>query len=84
MDNQTMRYKYNNIEEHLNDWLNNPTKHGLPRKNTKDGDLYYWYPRSDNNSVARFFAYSDGADLYCYGVPSYSNSRLGVRAARAK
>ncbi len=60
-------------------WLDNPTSQGLPRKDVKKGDLYYYAPMSDNNSVVRFFAYSDGSWLNCDGNPSYSVSALGVR-----
>ena len=67
----------------LEDYLDNShTKQGLPNKKIKSGNLYYWYPRSDNNSVARFCAGSGGADLDCVRVPSYRYSALGVRAVR--
>src|SRR3989344_5507381 len=52
------------------DYLNNHTIQGLPKNNIKKGDLYYWFPRDDNNSVARFYANSDRADLYCSRNPS--------------
>ncbi len=60
----------------LEDWLNNPTKQGLPRKNCKKGDLYYWKP--ENGRVARFDANSDGALLDCDWGPSGGDSSLGV------
>ncbi|MBU2053165.1 MAG: hypothetical protein KJ721_02905 [Nanoarchaeota archaeon] len=66
----------------LEDWLENPTAQGFPRKNIKEGSLYYRAPISDNNSVARFDADSDGAYLYCYRYPSGRYSGLGVRAVR--
>mgnify|MGYP001591435756 FL=1 len=67
----------------LDDWLNfSHTKQGLPKKSIKEGNLYYWHPRSDNNSVAGFGVGSDGADLYCYRYPASSDSSLGVRAVR--
>jgi len=47
--------------------LNNPTSQGFPSKNAQSGDLYYWYPRSDNDSVARFIANSDRAILDAAG-----------------
>jgi len=63
----------------LDDYINNNfTDQGLPSKNVKSGDLYYWNPRSDNNSVARFSADSDRANLYCNRIPSYTYSALGV------
>ncbi len=64
----------------LDNWLSNPTKHGLPRENIKEGKLYYWSP--ENGRVARFVADSDWAGLDCYGVPDYSYASLGVRACR--
>jgi hypothetical protein len=68
----------------LEDYLdNNHTSQGLPSKNVKSGDLYYWCPRSDNNSVAGFDAGSGGAILRCgRWVPSGRDSNLGVRAVR--
>jgi hypothetical protein len=65
------------LEDYLN---NNHTSQGFPNKNVKSGDLYYWYPKSDNNSVARFVADSDGAVLDCGRDPSNGNSSLGVMA----
>ncbi len=62
-------------------WLKNATKQGLPPKNNSSGDLYYWCPDKDNNSVARFVADSDGAGLYCDGNPTFTDSSLGVRLA---
>ena len=59
----------------------NHTSQGLPNKKVKSGDLYYWNPRSDNNSVARFVAVSDRALLYCV-VPSDRDSVLGVFAVK--
>ncbi|MCR4327889.1 MAG: hypothetical protein NUV46_04905 [Nanoarchaeota archaeon] len=60
----------------------NHTRQGLPTKEVKSGDLYYYFPRSDNNPVARFFANSDGAGLGCSGSPSDNLPRLGVRAVK--
>ncbi len=55
-------------------------KQGLP---TKEGnDLSYWFPWSDNNSVAWFDAGSDRAGLVCFGSPRGSYSGLGVRRAK--
>jgi len=58
------------------------TKQGLPNKKVKSGSLYYQYPRSDNNSVARFDALSGRAPLSCGRDPSNWASGLGVRAVR--
>ncbi|MBU3906790.1 MAG: hypothetical protein KKA64_00910 [Nanoarchaeota archaeon] len=63
-------------------WIDNATEQGMPRANIKKGQLYYWAPNLDNNSVSRFDANSDRADLYCYRDPSDSYSHLGVRAVR--
>src|SRR3989339_952523 len=64
------------------DWLKNANQHGLPRANAKAGNLYYFAPVKGR--VARFYANSVGAYLGCGWDPSYSNSDLGVRAARKK
>ena len=61
-------------------WLKNPTSQGLPSQQTPDGSLYYWHP--GNGTVARLDAVAGGVVLYCYGGPQYSDSGLGVRAAK--
>src|SRR3989344_2598729 len=66
----------------IGDWLSNPIRQGLPRANIQDGSLYYLYPRSDNNSVARFDAGSGRAYLDCYWNQQDSYASLGVRASR--
>jgi hypothetical protein len=67
----------------LEDFLdNNHTSQGLPNKKIQSGDLYYWHPRGDNNSVARFSTGSSGADLDCSKGPSIDVFALGVRAVR--
>ena len=63
-------------------WLKNATSHGLPLSHCPDGALYYWPP--GNDTVAGFGADSGGAVLNCDGDPTYSDSSLGVREARAK
>ena len=68
-----------NLEDYINKYH---TKQGLPTKKTKSGEMYYWYPRSDNNSVARFSTVENRASLVCNGNPSYRNSNLGVRACK--
>ena len=65
----------------LEDWLKNATFQGLSHKNIQDGDLYYWFPRSGNNSVAWFGADADRVDLGCDGNPQSSSVGLGVRRA---
>ena len=64
----------------LDSWLENPTNHGLPRKNVKKGNLYYWHPR--NGIVARFDADSDRTGLFCDRFPSDRVAYLGVRAVK--
>ena len=70
----------------LEDWINgkNISSQGLPNKNISSGNLYYWYPRSDNNSVARFGAFDGRTLLGCCRDPSYADSGLGVRAVKEK
>jgi len=58
--------------------LKNHTSQGLPNKNVKSGDFYYWFPKSDNNSVAWFVAYSGRADLNWGRSPSVTYASLGV------
>ncbi len=67
----------------LEDWLDSShTIQGFPSKSCKEGSLYYWYSRSNNNSVSRFGVDSDSADLSCGRYPSGMYSVLGVREAR--
>ena len=66
----------------LDSWIESPTKQGFPSNKTNSGNLYYWAPMSDNNSVGRFSAGSGGAGLYCGRDPSGGVSVLGVRAAK--
>ena len=60
--------------------LNSFNRQGLPTR--KGNDFDYYFPRSDNNSVAWFRASSDRAFLDCDWNPGGSYSSLGVRAAR--
>lgn len=64
----------------LDDWLDSDAKHGLPKSNINQGELYYWAPK--DGKVSRFFASSVRAYLSCSGDRSYANSGLGVRACR--
>ena len=68
----------------LESLLTNSTAQGLPKKSTKDGDLYYWAPMDDNNSVAWFDANSVRAYLGCGRNPSDGGSGLGARAVRCE
>ena len=79
-DNTLMKYRIFRIS--LKDWLNNPTKQGLPRKDVKARGLCYWPPIDDR--VAEFDAYSDRADLSCNEVHFDSAPWLGVRPAKIK
>jgi hypothetical protein len=60
--------------------LSSFNKQGLPTK--KGNSFDYWFPRSDNNSVARFGAISGRAGLVCFRNPSDSVGGLGVRRAK--
>lgn len=80
--NTLMRDKTPRIS--LESWLEDSTKQGLPKNVVKSGDLYYWAPDKDNNSVARFDADFGGAGLSCFRNPSGGNANLGVRAARKR
>ena len=61
-------------------YLNSPTKQGLPKSETPEGEFYFWYPR--DNRVARFDANSGFAGLGCYDGSHYCDVSLGVRAAK--
>jgi len=60
----------------------NHTPQRLVSKNVPSGNFNFYYPRSDNNSVAGFDASSVRADLYCIRDPSYRDSDLGVRSVK--
>ncbi|HJX50474.1 MAG TPA: hypothetical protein VJ438_03360 [Candidatus Nanoarchaeia archaeon] len=64
----------------LDSWIENPTNQGLPKRNAKEGDLYFWAPKS--GAVAGFVAIGVRADLDCVGDPTIRNSILGVRAVK--
>ena len=64
----------------LDSWLDNPTKQGLPKKEVKNGNLHFFYPR--DSSVAAFFAGGVRSGLDCYWDPACGYSDLGVRAVR--
>jgi len=63
----------------LDQWIQNPTRQGLPRKSSEKGDLYYWCPDKDNNSVARFYADDGRTGLNCVGYRDLRGSDRGVR-----
>ena len=64
----------------LDEWISGSkiTNQGLPNSKIAKGELYYWSPR--DKFVARFYAYSDWADLYCNRDPSDALPELGVYA----
>ena len=62
----------------LDSWLENPTNQGLPRKDVKKGNLYFYHPTND--AVARVGAVDDVAYLGCDGGLDNGFSSLGVRA----
>jgi hypothetical protein len=77
LDECLMEYRTPGIN--LEQWIQNPTIQGLPKKDSKKGDLYYWSPNQDNDSVARFDAGVDGVLLGCDRNRSYRYSGRGVR-----
>ena len=60
--------------------LENCNSQGLPIKESKNHEIYYFPPR--DSSVAWFWANSDRVDLDCIGNAGGSNSDLGVRPAK--
>ncbi|MBI4095234.1 MAG: hypothetical protein HY438_00060 [DPANN group archaeon] len=60
-------------------WLKGANQWGLPRQGIAKGSLYYRFPLSDNNSVARFGTVAGGVGLYCGRSPRGSGASLGVR-----
>ena len=60
------------------------TAQGFPTKKVEEGNLHYWNPRDDNNSVAGFNALSVGRYLACGRDPSYRYSDIGVRVAKQR
>jgi hypothetical protein len=60
----------------LEDWLDNPTKQGMPRADAQDGNLYYGNPRKD--CVAGLYVCSGRLSLGCDWDPSGRNVSLGV------
>ena len=65
----------------LEKWLKEANTQGLPKSEIENGNLYYWAPVSGR--VARFYADSDRASLYCNRSPDDSYSGLGVRGIKA-
>ncbi len=59
-------------------------RQGLATKRNDKGEIHYWKPLPDNNSVAWFVADSDGAGLDCGRFPSIRGSSLGVRRAATR
>jgi len=59
-------------------------RQGLATKKNGRGEILYWKPLPDNNSVAGFYAISVRALLDCNGDPSGRGAGLGVRQVRKK
>ena len=68
----------------LDYWLKNPTKQGLPRKDTLDGDLYYQCPMKEYVPVANLGTGSDGTLISFRWNPLYLHPSLGVHAAKTR
>ena len=66
----------------LEDWMNNQTSQGLPRKDVEKGSLYFWSPT--DGSVVRFYAGAGRVDLDCDRDPAVSDPAVGVRVVREK
>lgn len=66
----------------LEDWLENPSRQGLPTKDFKKGNLYYLHPRKEISSATRFDADSHAAGFFCDGIPFGRHPYLGVRAVK--
>ena len=64
----------------LDEWLNNATIQGLPRKDISNGSLYYRYPRA--NSVTTFVAGCFKVYLDCLRDQLSSDPARGVRLAK--
>jgi hypothetical protein len=75
----TRRYPEPTIEG----WINNPTKQGLPRKNTEKSHLNYRDSFIQNDANSRFFSDPYYVGLDCSWRPSYfADKSLGVRATK--
>lgn len=74
------------LEDHVREdgWIDFTSfnRQGLPTKKARAQKLYYWSPVAGR--VARFYAYSDRAVLYCNWNPTGSGAGLGVRPVRKK
>jgi hypothetical protein len=67
----------------LSSLLTAANSQGIATTSAQDGKgIYFYRPSKDNNSVARFIAYSGRAGLDCNRGPTYSDASLGVRFAR--
>ena len=60
--------------------LRNINRQGLPIKESKKHEIYFWYPA--NGRVSGFGAFSGRAGLYCDWVVQFSSAGLGVRSAK--
>lgn len=66
----------------LEDWINNLTLQGLPRKIVKEGELWYWHPTE--NKVAGFYAFTNMSYLNCVEDPSVSDPDISIRIAKTQ
>ena len=66
----------------LEDWIENPTSQGLPRKSVKEGRLCYWQPTK--GCVSGFDSFLGGYVLDCNWNFLVSYSELGVAVVREK
>ncbi|MEK6817706.1 MAG: hypothetical protein AABX80_02785, partial [Nanoarchaeota archaeon] len=63
----------------LENWLENPTKQGLPFDDVKDGNLFYWGPKTNNNSTMWFYTSFNKTGLSCNWSPFSFGKNFGVR-----
>jgi len=84
LDEDTLM-KDNTLGISLEDYiLNNHTSQGLPNKNVQPGELYYWFPRNDNDSTTWFSVDYTKPCLDCFRSPFTWGSGLGTFAVEDK
>ena len=76
LDNDTLME--NKLIDVIDFITKNHTSQGHISKKVKKGNFSSYFPRSYNDSVARFFAVVGGSVLICSRYPSSRNSNLGV------
>jgi hypothetical protein len=70
-----------NRKINLADWLNRPTKQGLPPLDVAKGNLKYYHPDTDYGYV-QFYVDSPGAEFSCSSHPRHHLPEHGARAVR--